>query len=208
MEYLPESAARAARALATLPGVGAKTALRLTLHLLRRPAEEAEELGRALLELRQKARRCAVCNNLSEEETCRICRDSRRRDDVICVVSDIRDLIALERAAEYQGRYHVLGGLVNPMEGVGPDELCIEPLLRRAEIEEVQEVIFALSSSMEGETTAFYLAKKLRASGVKLSHIARGVPVGSDLEYADELTLARALQYRTRYGDAVSSANS
>lgn len=207
MEYLPESAARVAQALTTLPGVGPKTALRLTLHLLGRPAEEVEDLGQALLALRENARRCVVCNNLSEQETCAICRDPRRRDDSICVVADIRDLIALERTAEYKGRYHVLGGLVNPMEGVGPDELCIEPLIRRAESPEVEEVIFALSSSMEGETTAFYLAKKLRPTGVKLSHIARGVPVGSDLEYADELTLARALQYRTRYGDAVSSAN-
>ncbi len=186
-------------AFSRYPGIGKKTALRLTLHVLKQPTEEVEQFRQALLDVRSKMRSCTRCFNLCETEVCNLCSDARRDAGLICVVTDLRDLLALEAAGIYQGLYHLLGGLIAPIEGVGPDKLNIAALLDRVKEEQIREVIFALPATMEGDTTAFYLARKLEPLGVKLTTIARGIAVGGELEYADELTLARSLSHRTPF---------
>ncbi len=178
-----------------MPGVGPKTAQRLALHLLKRPESDVQALAQALIEAKQQVGFCSVCFHLSAEPVCDICRSPSRDPNTICVVADSRDVIALERTREYVGKYHVLGGLISPMDGMGPDQLHITPLVRRVSQQNIKEVIVAISPSVEGETTTLYVGQLLKPF-TKVTRIAFGLPMGGDLEYADEVTLARALEGR------------
>jgi recombination protein RecR len=182
--------------LAKLPGVGEKTAARLAFHILRAPAEQAAALASAITDLRAKIRLCSRCWDFTEEDPCELCRDQRREPGLLCVVAHPQDVIAIERTGGYRGRYHVLHGVLSPLDGIGPDDLRIAELVRRCGEGEVREVIVATNPSVEGETTAIYLAKLIRPLGIKMSRIATGVPMGGELEYADRLTLARAIDGR------------
>ncbi|MEL7341363.1 MAG: recombination mediator RecR, partial [Bacteroidota bacterium] len=182
MEYPSKTIEEAVNELATLPGIGRKTALRLALHILKRPTEEAENLGQAIIRMRRETKFCKKCGNITDEEICNICKNPRRNQKLICIVEEAKDIIALESTHQYAGLYHVLGGLINPLAGIGPSMLNIEPLFQRIREGEVEEVIFAFSANIEGDTTAFYLSKKLSSMGVNVSSIARGIPVGTDLE--------------------------
>jgi recombination protein RecR len=182
--------------LARLPGIGRKTALRLTYHLLKQPPEQSRRLADALQTLSEKVRPCARCFNLTEEELCSICRDPRRDPALICVVEDAADIGAIERAAEFRGQYHVLGGRLSPLDGITPEDLAIGQLVQRVEAGEVREVILATNPSLEGEATALYVQRQLVTLPVTVSRIARGLPVGGDLEYADGVTIAQALSAR------------
>jgi recombination protein RecR len=181
--------------LQRLPGVGSKTAQRLALHILKRSDDEVEALAKALLAAKQQVGYCSVCFHLSAEPVCEICSNSSRDDATICVVADSRDLIALEKTREYRGKYHVLGGLISPMDGISPDSLNIQSLVRRVSAGKVTEVIMAISPSVEGETTTLYVGGLLKPF-VKVTRIAFGIPMGGDLEYADEVTLAKAIEGR------------
>ena len=188
--------ARLIQQLAKLPGVGEKTAARLAFHILRASPEDAAALAAAIGEVRQKIRFCSVCCDLTEADPCAICRDARRDGAIVCVVAQPQDLIAIERAGGYRGRYHVLHGLLSPLDGVGPDDLRVAELVRRCADGTIREAILATSPSVEGEATAVYLAKLLRPLGVRATRIATGVPMGGELEYADQATLARAIDGR------------
>jgi len=181
--------------LTRLPGVGTRTAHRLVFHLLRASSEEVLALADALRDAKERIGFCQVCGNLTEEETCEICRDERRDGSIVCVVEQPVDLISMERTKEFRGRYHVLGGALSPLDGVDPDDLRIDALLRRVETDHVQEVVVATNPTMTGEATASYLAEQLQGR-VRVTRLASGLPVGSDLEYADEVTLGRALSGR------------
>lgn len=189
--------------ISRLPGIGKKTALRLALHLLKQNEVHTEALTLALSKMRQEIQYCKTCHNISDSDQCTICASMRRDKTVICVVEDIRDVLAIENTNQFQGTYHVLGGVISPIQGIGPEELTIESLLERvkksSEDEPVQEVILALSGTMEGDTTSFYLAKRLKENNVKVSSIARGIPVGGELEYTDEVTLGRSIMTRINY---------
>lgn len=189
--------------ISRLPGIGKKTALRLALHLLKREEEQTRSLSEALVNMRTKTTYCIQCHNIADEALCNICSNPKRDKTIICVVVDTRDVLAIESTNQYRGLYHVLGGIISPLEGIGPSDLEIDSLLSRVEqtgeAEPVQEVILALSPTMEGDTTAFYLQKKLKTTGVKMSTIARGIPIGGDLEYADEITLGRSIVSRVAY---------
>ena len=182
--------------LARLPGIGKKTALRLTYHLLRQPAAQGRRLAEALLALGERVRPCAQCFNLTEEELCAICRDPRRDTSLICVVEESSDITAIERAGEFRGRYHVLGGRLSPLDGVQPDDLTVAQLVERVRGGEVREVILATNPSLEGEATALYVQRQLAGTPMTVTRIARGIPVGGDLEYADGVTIAQALTAR------------
>lgn len=183
--------------LRMLPSIGEKTALRLALHLLRRPQEETERLGNALIALRTRVRYCRICNMISEEEICPVCVDTRRDHSLVCVVESIRDVISIEETGEYNGVYHVLGGVISPMDGIGPDDLPIAQLVGRVSSGGVREVIIAISKGMEGETTSFYINRLLSGTGVRVTTIARGVGFGDELENADSLTLGMSIKNRT-----------
>ena len=180
-----------------LPGVGRKTALRLVLHLLRQPCDEVEEFAEAIARVRKDIRHCSVCHNISDTEVCPICSDPRRDKSVICVVENIQDVMAVENTQQFHGLYHVLGGIISPMDGIGPSDIEIDSLVERVSLGGVEEVILALASTMEGDTTNFYIQRKLQPLGVKISVIARGISVGDELEYTDEVTLGRAILNRT-----------
>jgi recombination protein RecR len=182
--------------LSRLPGIGRKTALRLTYHLLKQPPEQSQRLAAALQTLSEKVRPCARCFNLTEEELCAICRDPRRDAALICVVEDAADIGAIERAGEFRGQYHVLGGRLSPLDGITPDDLTIRQLVDRVEHGEVREGILATNPSLEGEATALYVQRQLLPQGLSVTRIARGLPVGGDLEYADGVTIAQALSAR------------
>src|SRR5512136_2766443 len=182
--------------LAKLPGVGEKTAARLAFHILRAPAADAAALAAAITDLRAKIRLCSRCWDFTEEDPCALCRDQRREPGLLCVVAHPQDVIAIERTGGFRGRYHVLHGVLSPLDGIGPDDLRIAELIRRCGEGEVREVIVATNPSVEGETTAIYLAKLIRPLGIRTSRIATGVPMGGELEYADRLTLARAIDGR------------
>ena len=182
--------------LSKLPGIGRKTALRLALHLLRKPAEEATALGESLIEMRDKITYCKCCHNISEDETCDICSDTRRDRKTVCVVENVKDVITIESTHMHHGLYHVLGGLISPLDGIGPSDLEIESLVERVRDEKVEEVILALSPTLEGDTTNFYIFRKLNDLPVKVTVLARGLSVGNELEYADELTLGKSIQNR------------
>ena len=189
--------------LAKLPGIGRKTAQRLTFHLLKQPADTAERLAQAIRRVRDQVAACGTCGNLSDENPCAICRDPRRDGTVLCVVEEAPDVGAIERAGGFRGRYHVLGGRLSPLEGVGPEALRVDRLAARvANGSGVREVIVATNPSMEGEVTATYLQQVLRPTGVRVTRIARGLPVGGDLEYADGVTIAQALTARREMSDA------
>lgn len=190
---------KAVEAFASLPGIGRKTALRLVLHLLKQDKTTTEQFASALLAMREGIRECQVCHNLSDDAVCQICADARRDHSLVCVVENIRDLMAIEDTGQYRGLYHVLGGIISPIEGVSPADLNIDTLMTRVERGEIKEVIMAISPTIEGETTVYYLSKKLQPSGVAVSAIARGVSFGGDLEYADELTLGRSIVARVPY---------
>ena len=189
--------------LAKLPGIGRKTALRLSLHLLQQDPSNVESLSHALLEMKNNIRYCRICGNLSDAEVCQICDNYKRDKEIVCVVSDIRDILAIEKTAQYNGVYHVLNGIISPIDGVGPSDLNIESLVERVARGEIREIIFALSSTIEGDTTSFYLYRKIQDYKVSVSTIARGIAVGDELEYADELTLGRSLLNRTPYQSGI-----
>ena len=182
--------------LARLPGSGRKTALRLAFHLLKAPSDDAQRLARAIVAVRERVRPCEVCGNLTEATPCAICTSTRRDGAIVCVVEEASDIMAIERTGEYRGMYHVLGGRLSPLDGIGPSELNVEPLIRRVGGGAVQEVVLATNPSVEGEATATYLSKLLGPLGVRVTRIARGLPVGGDLEYADGVTIAEALSGR------------
>lgn len=187
--------------LSRLPGIGRKTALRLTYHLLKQPAEQSRRLANALVTLADRVRPCSRCYNLTEEELCSICRDPRRDPALLCAVEEPADIGAIERAGEFRGQYHVLGGRLSPLDGVGPEDLTVAQLVRRVEDGGVREVILATNPSLEGEATALFVQRQLAPRGVTVTRIARGLPVGGDLEYADGVTIAQALSARREMTD-------
>ena len=191
-----ESIERLTVQLGRLPGIGRKTAARLAYHILGVPPEQANELAQAIIDARSKVHACPVCGTYTDGELCEICADPRRRTDVLCVVSDPKDVIAMEKTREFNGRYHVLFGALSPMEGVGPKDIKINELLERCKSGEVKEVILATNPDVEGEATASYIARLLKPLGVTASRIAHGIPIGGNLEYTDEVTLAKALEGR------------
>ncbi|UOQ55392.1 recombination mediator RecR [Hymenobacter cellulosivorans] len=199
MEFPSKLIENAVGELAKLPGIGRKTALRLTLHLLKAETEATSALAEALAKMRFEITYCQTCHNISDTEECSICANKLRDHSMVCVVSDIRDVIAIENTGQYKGVYHVLGGVISPIEGIGPSDLHIDTLLTRIPESEIKEIILAISPTMEGDTTAFFLSRKLREfPDVHISTIARGIPMGGELEYADEITLGRSIVERTR----------
>ncbi len=187
--------------LGRLPGVGPKSAQRIAFHILQTDPVDVQRLAEVLLEVKQKVRFCDVCGNVAEEQTCRICRDQRRDPSVVCVVEESKDVVAIERTREFRGRYHVLGGAISPIEGIGPDDLRIRELMGRLADGVVTEVILATDPNLEGEATATYLTRLLRPMGLRVTRLASGLPVGGDLEYADEVTLGRAFEGRRAVDD-------
>ena len=199
---------QAVNEFATLPGIGRRSALRMVLHMLRQSPADAKRFGETMIRLAQETRFCKKCHNISDAEFCSICTDTRRDQTLLCIVEDIRDLLAVENTNQYHGLYHVLGGVISPMDGIGPNNLNIESLLERLKTEPVTEIIMALSATMEGDTTVFYIYKKisqLNRNDLRLSSIARGVSIGDDLEYADEVTLGRSILNRTPYENTLRS---
>ncbi len=199
MEYPSKLIEDAVQAFTRLPGVGSKTALRHVLHLLKEDDERAKELGHAIVRLKDEVQYCRVCHNISDEEVCSICRDDNRDHGLVCLVEDMRDVMAIEGTGQYTGTYHILGGLISPMDGIGPENLNVQSLVDRVKERGVREVILAMSTTMEGDTTMFYLSKQLRPMGVKVSSISRGIAIGGELEYTDEVTLARSIAERVPY---------
>ena len=202
MEFPSKLIEEAVNQIAKLPGIGKKTALRLVLHLIKDRPEGTYALTESLNNLRSRIRFCTCCNNISDTEVCPICTSHKRERSIVCVVEDTRDVMAIENTAQYTGLYHVLGGVISPLNGVGPADLNIESLIARVSAQngQIKEVILALSPTMEGDTTAFYINKRMKDLPLKISVIARGVPVGGDLEYADEITLGRSIVGRTLFG--------
>lgn len=198
-QYPSKLLERSVQEFAKLPGIGRKTALRLVLHMLRQATEEVELFADALTTMKHEVKFCSVCHNISDEDVCPICRDQRRDVSVVCVVENIQDVMAIENTQQFNGLYHVLGGIISPMDGIGPSDLEIESLVERVAEGNVEEVILALSPTMEGDTTNFYIFRKLADFNVKLSVIARGVAVGNELEYTDEVTLGRSILNRTPF---------
>ncbi len=190
---------QAVNELAKLPGIGRKTALRMALHLLKRNIPEVESLGNAVIKMRNNIIYCSECRNISDQELCAICASPKRDHSIICVVEDIRDVMAIENTGQFSGVYHVLGGIISPMEGIGPMDLHIETLLTRVATGKVIEIILALPTTIEGDTTNFYLFRKLSAYNIKLTTIARGISIGDELEHTDEVTLGRSILNRTAY---------
>lgn len=191
--------------ISRLPGIGRKTALRLALHLLRQEPSVALQLGESIIKLRQGICYCSVCHNISEHEICPICSDDRRDASTVCVVESVRDVLIFENTRQYRGLYHVLGGVISPIDGVGPDQLQIDSLIQRVRSQGVKEVILALSATMEGDTTEYYIYKRLQGESVpvKVTQLARGVAVGNEIEYTDEVTLGRSLLNRTLFADSI-----
>ena len=197
--YSSELLEHAVSALGELPGIGRKTALRLALHLLKRETHEVEAFARALVRFRNDIKKCKLCHSLSDTETCEICSNPKRNSRQLCVVENVRDVMAVESTQQFSGLYHVLGGLISPIDGIGPKDLEIESLIERVSSGNIEEVILALSPTMEGDTTAFYIARRLEGQPVELTTIARGVAAGDELEYADEVALGRSLAGRTAF---------
>ena len=194
---------KAVSEFAKLPGIGKKTAMRLVLHLLRQDTATVEAFGNSVITLKREVKYCKVCHNISDTDVCQICANTQRDSSTVCVVENIRDVMAVEATQQYKGLYHVLGGVISPMDGVGPGDLQIESLINRVKDGGVKEIILALSTTMEGDTTNFYLYRKLEKSGVKLCIIARGVSIGDELEYTDEITLGRSIVNRTAFNGTV-----
>ena len=190
---------KAVREFASLPGIGNKTALRLVLHLLKQEQEDVENFGNAMIELKKNIHHCKSCRNISDTETCQICANPNRDHNLVCVVENIRDVMSVENTNQYTGLYHVLGGIISPIDGIGPGDLTIDSLEQRIKSGGIDEVILALSTTMEGDTTNFYIYKRLLSYPVKVSTLARGVSIGDELEYADEITLGRSIVDRTPF---------
>ncbi|HET8858869.1 recombination mediator RecR [Marivirga sp.] len=201
MEFSSKLIESAVNEFSKLPGIGKKTALRLVLHLLKQDENFTTDVAQSLIDMRQNIKYCKKCHNISDEEVCNICKSHKRDDSIICLVEDTRDVLAIENTSQYNGLYHVLGGIISPIEGIGPEDLTIDSLMERvsSSTSEVKEIIFGLSPTMEGDTTAFYISKKVKQLGIKTSTIARGIPIGGELEYADEITLGRSIVSRTAY---------
>ena len=190
---------KAVNEFSQLPGIGRKTALRLVLHLLRQSTTQVDDFSNAMVEMKHNIKHCKVCHNISDTDVCPICSDARRDTTVVCVVENIQDVMAIENTQQFNGFYHVLGGIISPMDGIGPNDLEIESLVERVRSGEIKEIILALASTMEGDTTNFYISRKLKEFDVKLSVIARGISVGDELEYTDEVTLGRSIINRTPF---------
>lgn len=205
MDFSSKLLEKAVGEMAQLPGIGKRTALRLVLHLLKRPREQTTQLVQALEDFRNEIRLCSNCHNISDTELCEICSNSRRDRSTICVVEDIRDVMAIENTAQFTGLYHVLGGKISPIEGVGPHDLTIEDLVSKVSQGEIKEVVLALSSTMEGDTTNFYIYRQLQPHEVKLTTIARGISVGDEIEFADEVTLGRSILHRVPFESSLKS---
>lgn len=201
MDYPSKVLAKAVEEISGLPGIGRKSALRLALHLLRQPESQGLVLGESLINLVTEIQYCRECHNFSDSEVCEICSDSKRNSEILCVVEDVRDVMAIENTSKYRGMYLVLGGKISPMEGIGPNRLNISSLERKLQEGNVKEVIFALSATMEGDTTTYYLYKKLKNFDIQFSTIARGISVGDELEYADEISLGRSIVNRLPYNE-------
>lgn len=199
MNFSSRKIEQAVEEISRLPGIGKKTALRLALHLLRRPNVQTEALAAALVDLRNNTSFCNKCHTISDSEVCGICSSPKRDASIVCVVEDVRDVMAIENTGGYSGVYHVLGGLISPMDGIGPSDLTIGSLVDKLQEGEVKEVVFALNTTMEGDTTNFYLYRKIKDFDVSLTTIARGIAVGDELEFADEVTLGRSIQHRIPY---------
>ncbi|MFL9844972.1 recombination mediator RecR [Flavobacterium rhizosphaerae] len=199
MEMSSKLLEKAVAEISLLPGIGKRTALRLALHLLKQPLEQTQHLSNALLRLREDIRFCTICHNISDTEVCEICSNALRDASVICVVEDVRDVMAIENTGLFKGLYHVLGGKISPIDGVGPSQLTIVPLVERVKQGNVKELIFALSSTMEGDTTNFYIYKQIKDYNIVTSAIARGIGVGDELEFADEVTLGRSIMHRVPF---------
>lgn len=189
--------------LVKLPGIGRRTALRLALWMLKQDPSKAHSLGNAIINLREKISYCHVCHNIADKDICNICADNKRDNSVICVVEDIRDVMAIENTNQYKGVYHVLGGIISPMDGIGPQDINIEPLISKTLSNEIKEVIMALPSTTEGDTTAFYIFRKIQENVPVISAISRGIAIGDDLEYADEITLGKSIKNRIPYDRSI-----
>jgi len=205
MEFSSKLLENAVYEMSQLPGVGKRTALRLVLHLLRQPETQTHHLAEALLTMRDTIKFCKKCHNISDVELCEICANPSRESSLVCVVEDIRDVMAIENTSQYKGLYHVLGGKISPLDGIGPQELNIYSLVEKVKKGEVKEVIFALSSTMEGDTTNFYIYKQVEEYNIQTSTIARGISVGDELEYADEITLGRSILHRIPFESSLKN---
>lgn len=205
MEFSSKLLENAVNEISQLPGIGKRTALRLVLHLLKRPKDQAYALSNALTNLVDDIKMCKSCHNISDVEICEICANPKRNEELVCVVEDVRDVMAIENTVQFNGLYHVLGGKISPMEGVGPQNLTIDSLIDKVSRGTIKEVIFALSSTMEGDTTNFYIYKQLEKFNIKTSTIARGISVGDELEYADEVTLGRSIKNRIPFENSLQS---
>ncbi|KAB8155403.1 recombination protein RecR [Kordia sp. TARA_039_SRF] len=206
MEFSSKLLENAVNEVSQLPGIGKRTALRLVLHLLKQPESQTLHLVNALQELRTEIKHCNNCHNISDVDICDICANPNRQEDIVCVVEDIRDVMAIESTAQYKGLYHVLGGKISPLDGIGPHNLTIASLVEKVKEGKIKEIIFALSSTMEGDTTNFYIYKQIENYEVKTSTIARGISVGDELEYADEVTLGRSIINRVPFENSLKSS--
>lgn len=206
MDFSSKLLENAVQEISQLPGIGKRTALRLALYLLKQPKEQTQLLSKSLSDLREGVVFCDECHNLSDTELCEICASPKRNKSLLCVVEDIRDVMAIENTGQFHGVYHVLGGIISPMDGIGPQDLTIQSLLDKIKKETVSEIIFALSATMEADTTNFYIYKLLSPFGVKTSTIARGIPVGDDLEFTDEVTLGRSILARVPFEASISKS--
>ena len=204
MEFSSKSLDVAVNEISKLPGIGKRSALRLALYLLKQPKDFSFGLSKAINELRENIIYCKKCFNISDSELCQICSNPKRNIEIICVVQDIRDVMAIESTSQFNGLYHVLGGLISPMDGIGPSELNIDPLIEKINSGEIKEVIFALSSTMEADTTNFYIYKKIESLKIKITTISRGISVGDELEYTDEVTLGRSILSRIPFENSIS----
>ena len=205
MEFPSELVKNAVEQLSTLPGIGKRSALRLTLHLLKKNKDQVEKFGNSFIDLINNINYCKECFTISDFDICKVCSNPQRNKSLICVVEDIRTMMAIENTLQYKGVYHVLGGLISPLEGIAPDDLRIEELISKTDNTKVNEIIFALSTTMEGDTTNYYLYKRLKGREIKISSIARGIAIGDELEYTDEVTLGAAISSRLPYSDKIKT---
>ena len=201
MNFPSKLVENAVEQLSSLPGIGRKSALRLVLHMLKKDKLSVEKFGESFIQLINRINYCTSCYSISDAELCEVCANPKREKQIICVVEDIRVMMAIENTMQYKGVYHILGGLISPMDGIGPTDIRVEELIKKIENENVQEVIFALSTTMEGDTTNYYLFRRLKDSGIKISSIARGIAIGDELEYTDEITLGTAISSRMPYSE-------
>ena len=206
MEFSSKLLENAVNEMSQLPGIGKRTALRLVLHLLKQPKEQTQRMANALVKMREDINFCANCHNISDNKLCEICANPNRDDQLVCVVEDIRDVMAIENTSQYRGHYHVLGGKISPMDGIGPGDLNIPTLVEKVKEGKVGEIIFALSSTMEGDTTNFYIYKQIESYKIITTTIARGISVGDELEYADEITLGRSIMHRIPFESSLKNS--